>query len=49
VDQVLKGGWSTTGGLGEGLGGVKRLMDELEIDTKLGEGTRIIAKKWKRK
>src|SRR5271157_480076 len=48
VDQVLKGGCSTSGGFGEGLGAVKRMMDELEIYSRPGEGTRIIAKKWMR-
>ena len=48
LDLALKGGWSTSGGFGEGLGAVKRMMDELEIYTKSGEGTKIIAKKWKR-
>jgi len=48
VEKALQGGTSTRGGLGEGLGGAKRLMDEFKIETKLGEGTRIVAKKWKR-
>jgi len=32
---------------GDGLSGVKRLMDEFEIETKVGEGTKITVKKWK--
>lgn len=47
VNKALQGGISTKGGLGEGLGGAKRLMDEFEIETKLGEGTKITAKKWR--
>ena len=48
VDLVLKGGWSTSNGLGEGIAGVKRMMDEIEIKTATGKGTTIVAKKWKR-
>lgn len=47
VEKALQGGSSTKRGLGEGLGGVKRLMDDFRIETKVGEGTVIIAKKWR--
>jgi len=47
VEKALQGGNSAREGLGEGLGGAKRLMDELEVETKVGEGTKITAKKWK--
>ncbi|HEY81860.1 MAG TPA: anti-sigma regulatory factor [Dehalococcoidia bacterium] len=46
VDAALKDGFSTSGGLGLGLPGARRLMDELEIDTKLGVGTKVTARKW---
>jgi serine/threonine-protein kinase RsbT len=46
VEAALKDGFSTSGGLGLGLPGARRLMDELEIETKLGEGTRVTARKW---
>ena len=45
VEKVLQGNRNQKRGLGEGLGGVKQLMNELEIETKMGEGTRITAKK----
>ncbi|MDM5201245.1 anti-sigma regulatory factor [Fictibacillus enclensis] len=46
VRKVLEDGYSTSGGLGMGLPGVKRLMDEFVIDSGLGIGTTIIAVKW---
>jgi len=46
VDQALQEGYSTGGGLGMGLSGARRLMDELEIHSKLGEGTTIVGRKW---
>lgn len=47
VAEILNGGKrsSSSGGLGLGLAGVNRLMDEFQIETS-GEGTRIIATKW---
>lgn len=38
---------STGGTLGLGLPGVKRLMDEFFIDCELGQGTKVVARKWK--
>ncbi len=46
VEAALRDTHSTGGGLGIGLGGVKRLMDELAIDSREGNGTRITARKW---
>jgi serine/threonine-protein kinase RsbT len=48
VARALEIGFSTSGSLGLGLPGVKRLMDEFEIDSKVGRGTTVTAKKWKR-
>lgn len=48
VRKVLEDGFSTSGGLGAGLPGVKRLMDDFKIETTLGEGTDIRATKWLR-
>lgn len=45
---ALEGGRHTEHGLGQGLGAVNRLMDELKIVTRICGGTTIIAKKWKR-
>jgi serine/threonine-protein kinase RsbT len=47
IDVVLKDGFTTGGGLGLGLGGAKRLSDEFEIVSRLGEGTRVSITRWK--
>ena len=43
---TMVGGYSTSGGLGLGLSGVRRLMDEVEIDSEVGRGTIVTARKW---
>ncbi|WP_085993422.1 anti-sigma regulatory factor [Oceanobacillus senegalensis] len=48
IGEVMQDGFSTSGGLGAGLPGVKRLMDDFVIKSELGEGTTIIANKWVR-
>ena len=48
VDRALEDGYSTAGRLGLGLPGVRRLMDDIEIDSGPGRGTTIRATKWKR-
>lgn len=48
LSQVMQDGYSTSGGLGAGLPGVKRLMDTFEINSEWGEGTEITAIKWVR-
>lgn len=48
IAQALHAGYSTSGGLGVGLPGVKRLMDEFQIVSEVGRGTTVIVKKWKR-
>ncbi|MEK3980007.1 anti-sigma regulatory factor [Psychrobacillus sp. FSL K6-2836] len=45
VRKVMEDGYTTSGGLGAGLPGVKRLMDDFRIETVLGEGTTISASK----
>jgi serine/threonine-protein kinase RsbT len=47
VERVLKGGYSTSGGLGRGIAGCKSLMDEFTLETEVGKGTRAVARKWK--
>ena len=44
--RALEDGYSTTGRLGLGLPGVRRLMDNFEIHSKVVEGTIVTAKKW---
>lgn len=46
VQRAMLDGFSTSGSLGCGLPGVKRLMDEFEITTEIGRGTSVIARKW---
>ncbi len=46
MDLAMQDGFSTGGGLGSGLPGVKRLMDEFEITSTPGVGTRIVTRKW---
>ncbi|WP_391117875.1 anti-sigma regulatory factor [Psychrobacillus sp. L3] len=48
VRKVMEDGYTTSGGLGAGLPGVKRLMDDFKIETIFGEGTTISATKWLR-
>ena len=48
IRKVMEDGFSTSGGLGAGLPGVKRLMDEFDITSSVGEGTIILAIKWHR-
>jgi serine/threonine-protein kinase RsbT len=46
VALVMQDGYSTSSGLGMGLPGTKRLMDEFEIKTKSSIGTRVTVRKW---
>ena len=48
LKQALEVGYTTKGGLGLGLPGAKRLMDEMEIESEVGMGTRVTVKKWRR-
>jgi serine/threonine-protein kinase RsbT len=47
IDQALKDGYTSGGGLGLGLGGAKRLSNEFSIDSKPGAGTRIMITRWR--
>lgn len=46
LKKVMEDGYSTSGGLGAGLPGVKRLMDTMDIQSSVGNGTTIIIEKW---
>ena len=48
VAAALQSGFSTSGGLGLGLPGVKRLTDEFDIVSEVGRGTTVTVKKWRR-
>lgn len=48
IRRALQGGFSTLRSLGLGLAGVRRLMDEFEVESRVGFGTTVTARKWKR-
>jgi serine/threonine-protein kinase RsbT len=48
IEQALRDGFTSGGGLGLGLGGSRRLVDEFDIDSRTGEGTTVSVVKWKR-
>lgn len=47
VRHALEDGYSTSGALGAGLPGVKRMMDEFDIQSTSGKGTRVVIVKWR--
>jgi serine/threonine-protein kinase RsbT len=47
VSLALKDGYTTGGGLGLGLGGARRLSQDFELTSTVGEGTRIVIGRWK--
>ena len=47
LDLALKDGYTTGSGLGMGLSGTKRLVNEFSIVSRVGEGTRVTITKWK--
>ena len=47
IERALAGGFSTSRSLGLGLSGVRRLMDEFDIVSEVGNGTTVTVKKWR--
>ena len=47
IGQALRDGFTTGGGLGLGLGGARRLVNEFDIDSQPGSGTRVTITRWK--
>jgi serine/threonine-protein kinase RsbT len=47
IEAALRDGFTTGSGLGLGLGGAKRLCNEFEIESRPGEGTRVVIARWK--
>lgn len=47
IEQAMKEGYTTGGGLGLGLSGARRLSNEFEIVSRAGEGTRVSITRWK--
>ena len=48
IERALQDGFSTSGGLGLGLPGARRLMDDFDIQSEPGRGTTVTMAKWKR-
>jgi serine/threonine-protein kinase RsbT len=48
TDLALTDGWTTGNGLGLGLSGARRLVDEFELVTNAAGGTRVVVTKWSR-
>lgn len=46
VELAMRDGYTTGGGLGKGLPGSRRLVDEFQIDSATGHGTRVTVTKW---
>ena len=47
IRQALRDGFSTSGSLGLGLPGVRRLMDEFDVTSQPGKGTTVAVRKWR--
>jgi serine/threonine-protein kinase RsbT len=47
IELALKDGYTTGGGMGLGLGGAKRLSSEFQIESRVGQGTRVTITRWK--
>lgn len=48
VDRVMQGGFSTARSLGLGVSGTRRLVEEFDLQTQPGKGTKVIICKWTR-
>jgi len=46
VERAMEPGFTTGNGLGMGLPGSKRLMDEMTIESAVGKGTTVVVRKW---
>jgi serine/threonine-protein kinase RsbT len=46
LEAAMRDGFSTGGGLGKGLPGSKRLVDEFQIESAVGRGTRVTVVRW---
>jgi serine/threonine-protein kinase RsbT len=47
IELALKDGYTTGGGLGLGLGGARRLSNEFNIESRVGQGTRVTITRWR--
>lgn len=47
LEEALKDGFTTGGGLGIGLGGARRLVNDFEIESRPGQGTKVTVTRWR--
>ena len=47
IERALQDGYTSGKGLGLGLGGARRLVNEFDISSRVGEGTRVVITRWK--
>jgi serine/threonine-protein kinase RsbT len=47
IEEAMRDGFSTGRGLGKGLPGSKRLVDEFKIESVIGQGTRVTVLRWR--
>ena len=47
IERAMQDGYTTGGGLGLGLSGARRLVNEFEISSRVNEGTRVVAGRWR--
>ena len=47
IEQALRDGFTSGSGMGLGLGGSKRLVNEFSIESELGKGTKVTVARWK--
>ena len=47
IEVAMMDGWTSGSGLGMGLPGTKRLVNEFEIESQVGRGTRVVITRWK--
>lgn len=48
IEQAMSEGFTSGAGMGMGLPGTRRLMDEMQLDSALGRGTTVTIRKWRR-
>ena len=47
LSLAMKDGWTSGSGMGMGLSGAKRLVNDFDISTEVGKGTRVMIARWK--
>ena len=47
IEQAMRDGFTTGAGMGLGLGGSKRLVNEFSIESEVGKGTRVTVARWR--